>query len=557
MLKLIVEMRNDSSNTKYQNWSVKYLFGHHLFGSSFAIMTSVELIFSALYEICHSLLPEEQADQKQKLHREKVLTLLSSVIDFYDVIFRNIKAHMAKHMNATKKFTPEAKRNFLRSLNLERFFLESGQQTIAFVSGKKRTSNTNLKFIKILLDRSEEFESFIKFVYSKKDGETMMDEPIFQLIRILSNLIEEAEARRQRQEEDEKKQQERAEQQQLDTLHLGERSESENSSENASRKVSDNFDRPQLSATTSARSTAKQGHRNKRVFGFDGKHKRDTDGAILFEDDDEEDAAEQFPKYRGNHNLPTDDKTKNYLESIKAYRDEDEYDDTHETGDRRIAQQRRARQRNFTRNREEEEEEEDEDEFVDPRTIRAANNQKKPRRPEIEVEEEEEDESDEEFDPMDLGEKKLSKTSSHLDSQADDRPANSYNKRGGSGIGTGKRGSQGQRRGDGNKDRYKNQSYRDNDRTKTDFNRNSEPFYPKNSTASRTDRRDHDDDEYQRKDRDAGQTSNAPSTKYSERGNDSRQGRNDARNEGRYDGRNDGRTDANWKKKDTNQRDSR
>lgn len=548
MLKLIIEMRNDSSNTKYQNWSVKYLFGHHLFGASFAIMTSVELIFSALYEICHSLMAEDQADEKQKLHRVKVLTLLSSVIDFYDVIFRNIKSHMAKHMNATKKFTPEAKKNFLKSLNLERFLLESGQQTIAFVSGKKRTSNTNLKFIKILLDRSEEFVGFIKFVHSKKEAETMMDEPIFQLIRILSNLIDEAEARRLRLEEEEKREQERAEQQQLDNLHLGEKSESENSSENASRKVSDNFDRPQLSATTSMRSAAKQGQKSKRVFGYDAKNKRDNDGAILFEDDDEEDGTDHFHKYRGNQSLPPDDKTKNYLESIKAYRDEDEYDDTHETGDRRAAQQRRARQRNFTRNRrEEEEDDEDEDEFVDPRTIRAANSQKKPRRPDIEVEEEEEDESDEEFDPMDLGEKKLSKTSDRHqpDDRTDDRSTNSYNKRGGAGIGSGKRGSQGQRRGDGNRDRYKNQNYRDADKPKADFNRNSEPFYPKNNPPStRPERRDYDD-EYQRKDRDPAPSSGTGQNRHNDRGYESKQGRNDGRNE------------ANWKKKDSNQRDSR
>ena len=454
-------------------------------------------------------------------------------------------------MNATKKFTPEAKKNFLKALNLERFLLESGQQTIAFVSTKKRTSNTNLKFIKILLDRSEEFEGFIKFVHSKKDAETMMDEPIFQLIRILSNLIDEAQARRVQLEEEEKRELERAEQKQLDNLNLGERSESENSSENNSRKVSDNFDRPQLSATTSSRSTAKQGQKNKRVFGFDAKNKRDNDGAILFEDDEEEDGADHFHKYRGNQSLPIDDKTKSYLESIKAYRDEDEYDDTHETGDRRAAQQRRARQQNFTRNRrEEEEDDEDEEEFVDPRTIRAANSQKKPRRPDIELEEEEEDESDEEFDPMDLGEKKLSKTSDrHQRDEREDRSTNSYNKRGGGGIGTGKRGSQGQRRGDGNRDRYKNQNYRDSDKPKADFNRNSEPFYPKNSAPpGRPDRRD-GDDEYQRKDRDPAPNSGAGQHRHSDRGYDSRQGRGEYRNEGRGEG--------NWKKKESTQRDSR
>ena len=428
LLKLMIEMRNDNLNQKFTNWSVKYLFAHYLFGGSFQIMLSVELIFVSLLEVCNAFEDLGEDESARKEYQLKMMSLLRSVVDFYSVVFRNLKLGMSRYMNATKKFTPEAKKNYLKSLNLDRFLTESGQQSIAYTSSKKRAGDINLKFMKILLDRCTEFEEFIEFVYNKKEIDVLMGEPIFQLIRIIHTLKVEAEERRKKDEEEERENEAR---EKLDAERGnadGNVSGSEGASENLSRKQSEGGE-GEIGTGLGPRTVSKTS-KGRKMVAFDQRNKKPAENAFLFEDDDEDELEDRDQRHHGTHRQSIDDKTKHYLNEIKAYQDEDEYDDTHEMGDRRKQQQvDRSKKYNdnnknnnstrFTRkNKDNEEDEFDEEDFVDPRVERANREREKDRQREKEDGDAdlEEADSDEEFDPMDMGEKKLSKMGERKDS---------------------------------------------------------------------------------------------------------------------------------------------
>ena len=64
------------------------------------------------------------------------------------------------------------------------------------------------------------------------------------------------------------------------------------------------------------------------------------------DDDDDVDDTNRPARGTGNQNVSKfDEKTRRYLESIKKYQDEDEYDDTHDAGDYRNRGKARGRGR--------------------------------------------------------------------------------------------------------------------------------------------------------------------------------------------------------------------
>jgi hypothetical protein len=181
ILKLLVDMRNDSENQKYVNWSVSYLFSSYLFGKNISIMQHIELIFVSMLVVCRCVesLPSYEADEKdsrQEQYRLGMLSLFRSVVDVYSVIFRHLTAALSNYMSSNKRVSAETKKTFLKSVKLLAFFEASGQKQILNQGQNKRKAadEVNFKFFKILIERCPEFIQFVRFVH-KTDTENALD----------------------------------------------------------------------------------------------------------------------------------------------------------------------------------------------------------------------------------------------------------------------------------------------------------------------------------------------------------------------------------------------
>lgn len=301
-------MRNDNDNHKYANWRVNYLYSTYLFGKNFGIMANIEQIFVSMVAICQTATdPARIRNEKEDVHKDKMLSLFSSVIDFYDVLFKSLGRGLSAHL-AHKKPTAENVKTYLRMVKLWTFFEQSGKRTL--VSAGKRKDELNFKFFKMLLNRSAEFVQFVKLVHSRETDEHL-DVPEFQVISILLQLHAEAK--------------ERLEKQQAGT-ELSE----------ATGEAVDRQTAPQLESEQ--RSVRKQSSTWQRPTA-------DNDVVLYAADADDDD--ELPPRVVARRPGAEDAKTQAYLQLVRGMQYEDEYDDTHDVGDgfRRKAKPARRAQR--------------------------------------------------------------------------------------------------------------------------------------------------------------------------------------------------------------------
>lgn len=326
-LKLIIDMRNDQDNSKWGHWNINYLFGTFLFNKYIDIMGHIEMTYVAFVTICRCVCEEPEAEGKKSHEDYKVqmLTCFESLVDFYEVMFRNIHSNMLGYVASTKKVSAETKKNYLRTLKIGNFFEYSGNKHVVSIGLRKRKDgDINFKFLKMLLSRSTEFHNFVKS-FEKINDPACMDAFEFQCLQMLNRLLVEEEQRQE--EEKQREAQELADQEAHENGTNGEVSEG---LEDRVRKASAH------SGGQGAELLLQKHESKKRVFGYQNRARESQHGEIMFEEDDEEEVVSR-PHHTtgGNRSQRMDEKTRKYLEKIKNYQDEDEYDDTHDMGDRR------------------------------------------------------------------------------------------------------------------------------------------------------------------------------------------------------------------------------
>lgn len=296
-------MRYDNENHKYANWRVNYLFANYLFGKNFTIMANIELMFVSLIAICQNATdPLRERNERENEHRAKALTLFSSVVDVYDVIFRSFTRGLSDYVASHKKLNADTIKNYLKMIKLAAFFEQSGKKTLVSTGSKRRGDDINFKFLKMLLGRSEQFVEFVKFVH-KKEIDEHLDVVEFQFIAILSQMMAEAEERRKRAEE---------QSQEVEAPQLKEVSQ-----EDEDKLPSRGTMPPKMMSEQRGRADSE---------------------AIMFEQDDEEEGFATLSLQK--RPSAVDDKTKKYLALVKRFQYEDEYDDTHDVGDGRANNKR-------------------------------------------------------------------------------------------------------------------------------------------------------------------------------------------------------------------------
>lgn len=400
-LKLIVDMRSDNENHKYTNWRVNYLFSQYLFGKNFAIMSNLELMFVSLVAICKTADDAgRERNEREDAHRSKMLALFSSIIDFYTVLFRGFKRGLSNYVANNKKLNAETIKNYLKMQKLSVFFEGSGKKTLVSAGSKKRGDDINLKFLKMLLNRCDEFAEFVRFVH-KKEIEEHLDVVEFQYISILNQLLNEAEERKKRQDEG-----------QLEP-HLT----------TGKNEDSDDGEAIQVPET----------QLHKKHSQFDQRGRADSE-AIMYEQDDEDEGHPALTLQK--RPSAVDDKTKDYLALVRKFQYEDEYDDTHDVGDGRNHRKPKPAQQRHRRNRSEDSE--PEEDFTKGTAFP--------------VEHENED-SGEDVDPMN----KWERTQSNMqEGDTEDGPLRRNTFRGG---GRGGQGSRGGNKIDGKREKHNQSKY--------------------------------------------------------------------------------------------------
>lgn len=326
-LKIIIDMRNDQDNSKFSQWNINYLFGTFLFHKYIDIMGHIEMIYVSFVTICKCICeaPESEGKKTQEGYREHMLACFESIVDFYEVMFRNIHTNMLNYVSATKKVSAETKKNYLRTLKIGNFFEYSGNKHVVSVGiRKRRDGDINFKFLKMLLARSEEFHKFVKS-FDKMNDASCMEAFEFQCLQMLNRLLLEDEMRQK--EEQEREEREKAEQEAQSSPDNIQDNEVQDSVRKASVQSNGTVEgEPQLQRLES----------KKRVFGYNKRARENHLGEIMFEEDDDDEMLGRPTQQSSVHRAhKLDDKTRKYLEKIKNYQDEDEYDDTHDVGERR------------------------------------------------------------------------------------------------------------------------------------------------------------------------------------------------------------------------------
>ena len=456
-------MRNDSENHKYSNWKVSYLLATYLFGKSIAIMGNIEMMYMSMIALCQNAVSEDINDKTQE-YRSRILALFRSCIDFYDVLFRNLRTGLVTYISNGRKPNAETRKTYLRMTKVAAFFESSGKRSL-ISTGTKRKDDINFKFMRILLSRCDEFEEFVKFMHTK-EIEEHLDVVEFQYITILRQLIHEAEDRRLKADEEEE-------------------AEAKALARGPKQMVTGGGEETEANQNVLP---SKLTVRKKSSFMHD-KHKDNEQEGIMI---DEEEDMQQNRRTQGAY----DDKTKKYLALIKKYQYEDEYDDTHEAGDMRQnrGQQNKRRGNNRRRDQEDLEDEESSEDLKEEVVKR------------MPVEQEEED-SLEDVDPMNRWEKKHSQNYGGTDEREDGPLERNTNRGSGQRGGRGNRGSRG---GHSRNDRggYDRKNPYDNKRFQGD----------KVENESRTNDRKDGGDYYER--RDGGNNRGYDDRRDNNRGND-------------------------------------
>jgi hypothetical protein len=436
-------MRNDSENHKYTNWRVNYLFANYLFGKNFSIMANIELMFVSLIAICQTANdPVRQRNEREDAHRLKMLSLFSSIIDVYDVMFRGFSRGLNQYVMNQKKLNADTVKNYLRMAKIGTFFEQSGKKTL-ISTGTKRREEMNFKFFKILLARSQEFSSFVDLVY-KKEVEEHLEVVEFQCIAILHQLQAEAEDRKNK----------------------------KNEPEPSPKLVAESEDGDSEPTT---------GMPQRKLSAVESRARADSE-AIMFEEDEDERLGNPVLQKRTS---AVDKKTKDYLAIVRQFQYEDEYDDTHDIGDGRRNQRGRGRggqarggnQRNRRNRSDDSEPEEDEVEKGSG----------------FPVEQENED-SGEDVDPMNKWERTQSNMTAN---DGEDGPMQRNPFRGGRGYG---RGGADRTRGgnkiDGKRDKYNQNKYGGNRPDDNNRDHQSGGYHQKRDEEYRTRGQGQRDEEY-------------------------------------------------------------
>lgn len=327
LLKLIIFIRSDNL-VRLGFWPTKEIYSDFLFEPEISLLKGIESILASLGVITKNAnnIPQQQttfyskpqaetknesgsnSDEEEKPktpqeeYEESMNSLFISVLDFYDILFLDIEELVAG-FDAKSRNKVEMTKKCLNMINFQNFLKKSGEvELYGTVVTKKKENTVNFKFFKILLYYSTGFRQFTKQVCGK-----LVDE-IDETSQILTILVQMHREIKILKEKEIKLENGSAS---ADPEEKEEPNKIEESAENAPEE------------NLELRSEAPQLEENPLAKFVKVKPKTQ---AILFDNEQAEELG--YVQKTTLNEEALDEKTRAYLEYVKRFQYEDEYDDS-------------------------------------------------------------------------------------------------------------------------------------------------------------------------------------------------------------------------------------
>jgi hypothetical protein len=320
--KMVFYLSDESKMVKSAFWKTKFLFRDYLFGDNLQAFVHAERSFQSLGILCKNAgkLKNSESENSREYH-QLVNALFESVVDLFDVTFYKLLEIHSSMIKKTKKEN-DGTRGFLKQQNFEDFLLTLGHVVVKGAETNKmsRDDCKNIRFFKLLLYYSEGFREFVKKMSKSLSTDVNMSS---QMLVIFNQMIGEVmaftEKNKEMREYNEKKRQEQA-------------------------KVS-----KKTVIKPSKETIEREEKRQKTIFQEQEEMDKflkvkPTSEAIIFSNEQDEEGGY---RNRLKMNKKLDKKTESYLEYIKQYQYNDEFDDSLEFGAKaKNANRKRRNKRN-------------------------------------------------------------------------------------------------------------------------------------------------------------------------------------------------------------------
>lgn len=298
--KIVVRMSDESKLVSSSFWRSRNLFQHYLFKENLEIFEHFETLFLSMSVVCKTATVLD--DEKNKEYKLLVKGIFKSTVETYDVVFNKL---MEIHGSIVKKSKSkkDGTRGFLNTQNFGDWLLRCGNVHIIGNKPSDRSDTKNLRFFKILLFYSEGFREFIRTMAQSLRGE---EDLTSQIICILEQMIGEVLAFKNKEKLPKKA---------------------------ASSVINRGAKSIVIKPSQKTKEEEQRREREMEQHGGMGTSElqkylqvKPTSEAILFSNEQDEERG--YKMKRKTHNKKLDDKTKSYLEYIKQYQYNDEYDDS-------------------------------------------------------------------------------------------------------------------------------------------------------------------------------------------------------------------------------------
>ena len=303
-VKLVVKMSDEGVMMKSSFWPAKPIFQYYLCAKNIDIFVHAEKIFVSMGTVCKNanLISAKESEEYKKL----INAIFKSVIDFFDVVFDKLQRIHVKVMKKASNKSQGTKR-FLESQHFEDFLFKCGHVEVTGAQSKVRDDTKNIKFFKILLFYSKGFKEFVGDTATSLGSQEDLSS---QILCILNQMISEVEAFRNRKKQVKAINEKNA---QSDAL--------------VAKEIKPQA--PKSEGLHNVRGNKRKSSNRKEDELTKYLKVKPTSEAIIFSNEQDEEGGYKLNRKPG---AKMDAKTKKYLEYIKQYQYNDEYDDSLEFG---------------------------------------------------------------------------------------------------------------------------------------------------------------------------------------------------------------------------------
>lgn len=308
-LKVLIYLSKEDKLVKASFWKTNFLFATYLFDENIDTYINLETLFLSLSHICQTTKGNVNLNSDNaKKYKMLLFAMFNSTVNLYNVTFDKLQI-IRDQLIRKSRDKGNSTLSFLKMHKVTQFFSESGNVAVVGSSGKKSDDVKNIKFFKILIYYSESFKKFVRECASDLQGSSFGDS-IIQVLSILSQISSEIDAMKNKQSNLKQINEE---------LGLGYKGPI------IMHEVQPDEEALKRRAEREARDLRKLELEEQAQVARDYLKNMGNTEVIMFENEQDEDAGYVMKKNTGK---TFDKKTQAYLEKIKQFQYNDEFDDS-------------------------------------------------------------------------------------------------------------------------------------------------------------------------------------------------------------------------------------